>query len=115
MDYIGLAKALGTWVSVIVQIGGFLIALFLLWRSNKKDFKHLNQTLCGFKFNIEKELTRHESEINDIHDKIDKQILPELSDMKSDIKKNCQALLDIKESCKERHYGVNFSVPVQRQ
>jgi len=100
-----ILKALGTWLGIIVQIAGFLIALFLLWRSNKKDFKYLGETILSFKTNIEKELTRHENEIKDI--------TPIISIAQSDIKKNCQAVKDMqkriddmKNDCRDRHVGV---------
>jgi peptidoglycan hydrolase CwlO-like protein len=106
MDYIEIAKTTGTWLGIIIQIIGFLVALFLLWKSNKKDFKHLNQTICNFKFNIEKELTRHETEINNIYDKIDDHIIPAISDLQANMKKNCQAVKDMKDNCRNTHYGV---------
>ena len=110
-----IAKTIGIWIGILINIVGFFVGFFLLWKSNNAGFKHLNQTICNFKLNIEKELTRHESEINNIYDKIDDQILPAISDLQANMKKNCQAVIDMKDDCKARHYGINYSVPPQRQ
>lgn len=112
MEYVKNASIL---IGLFIQLLTIGTIFFLTWRSNRKDFNFIRHLISENKENTEKTFTRHENAISEIYDKIDDQILPAISDLQANVKKNCQALKDFKDDCKTRHYGINFSAPAQRQ
>jgi len=106
---IDLFKALGAWAMVLINIGGFLIGLFLLWRSNKKDFEFIKYQLTIDKKSTDEKIDDVEKDIEKLWNKIDDNITPAIASLQTEIKKNCQAVRDLKDRCKDNHYGVMHS------
>lgn len=109
MNYSDIAKITGTWLTVLINIVGFLIGLFLLWKSNKKEFQILQLMITSNKEILEDKINDTEKDIEKIWNKIDNNIVPDIAKLQTEIKKNCQAVLDIKDRCKDNHYGVMHS------
>jgi len=115
MTAIEFLKISGPWITSLIGAVSFFVGLKILFNKFRNEIKFILCSIEEMKINFKEEITRHELNIKEINSTIDKQILPTISDLQANIKKNCQAVMDIKESCKERHYGINFSVPTQRQ
>jgi hypothetical protein len=92
-------KIIGSIASFAVQIIIFLIALYVMWKNNKKDFKFIIYRLTEAKNMHAEETARNKATIITIQAKIDDQIVPSIAYVRENIQRNLQAIEDMKENC----------------
>ena len=106
--------------NLLVQIGGFVVFILVMWKSNKNGFKEIDLKfnnliqVLGLERegtykeieNVKRDLEDAENEIKGIKTQFKGEIYPRLNAAERKIDKNCRALMDFKDFCNERHKNI---------